>query len=103
MTPLTVEDVDAGESEEQCLPWLRSGFRHLFDAEKDAASCETRLPGAVAQDTEVAYPHKSVGQYMEQESSDELTGIKGHHFSAVPIDIVLPGKGYLPSIHAMRR
>lgn len=95
-----MQDVDAGEAEEQCLPGLRSGFRHPFDAEKHAASCETRHPMPIAHNAEGTYPHKPVGQYVEQESSDKLTGIKGHHFSSVPVGIILPGKGYFPSLSA---
>ena len=48
LTSGTVQDVDAGESEEQRLPGLRSRFRYAFDAEKDAASCTTRLSVPVA-------------------------------------------------------
>lgn len=96
----TVQDVNAGESEEQRLPGLRNRFRCAFNAEKDTALCKAHLSVPVAQNAEVAYLHKPVGQYMEQESPDKLTGIKGHHFPAVPVGIVLPTKGYLPSIYA---
>jgi hypothetical protein len=42
----------------------------------------------------MTYLHKSVGQYMQEESSDKLMGIERHNLFFVGIGVITPEEGH---------
>lgn len=75
---------------------LRSrGVRLGCNVEKLTAEGEVVLASGIGKETIVPDADESAGQFMEQETTDELVGLQGHEFLLVAIPVVTPPEGHM--------
>src|SRR5450631_2730843 len=67
----------------------------LLHSEQFATAGELLLAVAVAHEAVITDALKSLGQDMDQETSDELPGVERHYLLSVLVAIVLPPEAYL--------
>ena len=86
-------DIERGDAQPERLDGF--GLRRLrcgLIIECCARVREFLALGAVGEKTVVADAHEACGQHMQQETADELGGIKAHHFAAIAVGVVLVAK-----------
>ena len=74
------------------------GQRRCRNHQECAAKRQVLRAGTVAQQPIVPNALQATGKHMEQESADELLGIKRHDLLTVMVPVILPAEGNLPAL-----
>jgi hypothetical protein len=83
--PRTAREVDPGEPLEQDGDRFGRGGGGRWLAEEVTASRQADAPGAIGEQAEMADAHKAARHNVQEEASEELVGLEGHHLDTIVI------------------
>ena len=85
-------DVDAGQSQHHRLGRFRLARFGFRLSEQRSAQSELSSPPPIGEHSVVAQPGEAAREHVQEEASDELTGVERHHLDLVAVRVVAPAE-----------